>query len=268
MTDGRADHAPQQCGSQSAFVRGFIDDSVMRWTARCGGKSQSAFVRGFIDDLPLRQVQAFDDLCLNPRSCAASSMTLGVSDPWTVAGGLNPRSCAASSMTTPSGTGASRRWSSQSAFVRGFIDDRQELRDIAENGASQSAFVRGFIDDCGATFRVKCPVESQSAFVRGFIDDCLDPILQAIKEDSLNPRSCAASSMTWEFWKVRPRRSSSQSAFVRGFIDDPLRVLHRGALLGCLNPRSCAASSMTDAFWPYNSNTSEVSIRVRARLHR
>ena len=38
-------------------------------------RSQSAFVRGFIDDLGKRYTYSDDDLCLNPRSCAASSMT-------------------------------------------------------------------------------------------------------------------------------------------------------------------------------------------------
>ena len=32
-------------------------------------------MRGFIDDLGKRYTYSDDDLCLNPRSCAASSMT-------------------------------------------------------------------------------------------------------------------------------------------------------------------------------------------------
>ena len=36
--------------SQSAFVRGFIDDAAGNVVGRCLVKSQSAFVRGFIDD--------------------------------------------------------------------------------------------------------------------------------------------------------------------------------------------------------------------------
>ena len=38
--------------SQSAFVRGFIDDPGPRPAERRIGASQSAFVRGFIDDVP------------------------------------------------------------------------------------------------------------------------------------------------------------------------------------------------------------------------
>ena len=39
--------------SQSAFVRGFIDDAAMGLVARTDPfLSQSAFVRGFIDDPP------------------------------------------------------------------------------------------------------------------------------------------------------------------------------------------------------------------------
>ena len=86
---------------------------------------------------------------------------------------------------------------------------------------SQSAFVRGFIDDgCrGLTVYVNGPL-SQSAFVRGFIDDRSFRGTSISATRRLNPRSCAASSMT-EYLRsaVRPRRAS-QSAFVRGFIDD------------------------------------------------
>ena len=61
---------------------------------------------------------------------------------------------------------------SQSAFVRGFIDDEIRISDNSLALQSQSAFVRGFIDDDGgqvlATPNYKV---SQSAFVRGFIDD-------------------------------------------------------------------------------------------------
>ena len=38
---------------------------------------------------------------------------------------------------------------------------------------------------------------SQSAFVRGFIDDLFDMDELFERRWSLNPRSCAASSMTW-----------------------------------------------------------------------
>ena len=61
-------------------------------------------------------------------------------------------------------------------------------------------------------------LQSQSAFVRGFIDDKLSSVLSLI-------------------------RSTSQSAFVRGFIDDI-------------------------TFWFPEYGLFEVSIRVRARLHR
>jgi len=108
---------------------------------------------------------------------------------------------------------------SQSAFVRGFIDDA-----LAKSGAvvlptSQSAFVRGFIDDMRRHFTLQELRESQSAFVRGFIDDA-------------SAETTEARSSSW-----------SQSAFVRGFIDDAGRFPHR-------------------------SRYREVSIRVRARLHR
>ena len=62
--------------------------------------------------------------------------------------------------------------SSQSAFVRGFIDDapaRHEARVKAT--MSQSAFVRGFIDDALTDRDAALDKTSQSAFVRGFIDD-------------------------------------------------------------------------------------------------
>ena len=36
---------------------------------------------------------------------------------------------------------------SQSAFVRGFIDDPASARSLSSRRTSQSAFVRGFIDD-------------------------------------------------------------------------------------------------------------------------
>ena len=61
---------------------------------------------------------------LNPRSCAASSMTdlcpLGGQGNL---GSLNPRSCAASSMTSRRRLSVGGLRVSQSAFVRGFIDD-------------------------------------------------------------------------------------------------------------------------------------------------
>ena len=63
--------------SQSAFMRGFIDDV---WTMVDGGHrpeaSQSAFMRGFIDDEEMSARAPLSLRGLNPRSCAASSMTL------------------------------------------------------------------------------------------------------------------------------------------------------------------------------------------------
>ena len=111
---------------------------------------------------------------------------------------------------------------SQSAFVRGFIDDETGRRIKNNTFVSQSAFVRGFIDDGGLDLIVLVPrIRSQSAFVRGFIDD---------DSDDARP--------LYEFaW--------SQSAFVRGFIDDKSPELAAAFSAASLNPRSCAASSMT-----------------------
>ena len=61
--------------SQSAFVRGFIDDRERRKSAALVELSQSAFVRGFIDDKPTTAFGSSRAWSLNPRSCAASSMT-------------------------------------------------------------------------------------------------------------------------------------------------------------------------------------------------
>ena len=49
---------------------------------------------------------------------------------------------------------------SQSAFVRGFIDDERALPNGQTLVVSQSAFVRGFIDDAWArtTVRASCAV--------------------------------------------------------------------------------------------------------------
>ena len=60
----------------------------------------------------------------------------------------------------------------------------------------------------------------------------------------------------------------SQSAFVRGFIDDEDVMYRRAANALSLNPRSCAASSMTQGMNLTTKYLLEVSIRVRARLHR
>ena len=62
--------------------------------------SQSAFVRGFIDDSMGRKICRSGLDGLNPRSCAASSMTRRASSSKPGARSLNPRSCAASSMTS------------------------------------------------------------------------------------------------------------------------------------------------------------------------
>ena len=62
--------------SQSAFVRGFIDDRRLAGLSYHGSdSSQSAFVRGFIDDRPTFSAPTGGRSSLNPRSCAASSMT-------------------------------------------------------------------------------------------------------------------------------------------------------------------------------------------------
>ena len=85
---------------------------------------------------------------------------------------------------------------------------------------------------------------SQSAFVRGFIDDRPSPAADRKKGDGLNPRSCAASSMTSGTdvasateTRLNPRSCAASSMTTAG----------RAASTGCssLNPRSCAASSMT-----------------------
>ena len=80
--------------------------------------------------------------------------------------------------------------------MRGFIDDRGIPRDRPHHGRSQSAFVRGFIDDDDMRPPVDYYVVSQSAFVRGFIDDSNASKEARAFRESLNPRSCAASSMT------------------------------------------------------------------------
>ena len=57
--------------SQSAFVRGFIDDRLRFPTGREREGSQSAFVRGFIDDSTASTPGGRGPRRLNPRSCAA-----------------------------------------------------------------------------------------------------------------------------------------------------------------------------------------------------
>jgi len=65
---------------------------------------------------------------------------------------------------------------SQSAFMRGFIDDATPgCLGTAFVRLSQSAFMRGFIDDYSDIFRLRPMNVSQSAFMRGFIDDTRPP---------------------------------------------------------------------------------------------
>ena len=176
MTQRRRAVRRREERSQSAFVRGFIDDLDGGSSSLDGLLSQSAFVRGFIDDDELGVNWQDAVKGLNPRSCAASSMTWWP-ERWSgCSSGLNPRSCAASSMTERKSRRKSAALVSQSAFVRGFIDDRGKETDMgdvvslnprscaassmtADRGAggrpghgSQSAFVRGFIDDAKSTF--------------------------------------------------------------------------------------------------------------------
>ena len=136
--------------SQSAFVRGFIDD----WCIVCLlGRTPACLNPRSCAASSMTWSSVFFEgkcnSCLNPRSCAASSMTPELASAFAAAiAGLNPRSCAASSMT--------------GARVRGPTADRDRLnpRSCAASSmtgrmmprfnadwASQSAFVRGFIDD-------------------------------------------------------------------------------------------------------------------------
>jgi len=108
---------------------------------------------------------------------------------------------------------------------------------------SQSAFVRGFIDDATVVGPLTFLPSSQSAFVRGFIDDLRGDAGGPGDVGRLNPRSCAASSMTEVQARSEALGRVSQSAFVRGFIDDTLEA---------------EITRLDEA----------VSIRVRARLHR
>ena len=206
-------------------------------------QSQSAFVRGFIDGRTPAAPRTPRSSCLNPRSCAASSMA---------------RPIVASSTVG---------WKSQSAFVRGFID-----------GGDAAGLRRA---DEGVSIRVRARLHrwrGMTEAVRG-VFPCL------------NPRSCAASSMAHHYVMAKNINGKSQSAFVRGFIDGEsaagvaggagqvsIRVrarLHRWLSRpphfvkqpNCLNPRSCAASSMAGVRRRDHPQL-RVSIRVRARLHR
>ena len=109
---------------------------------------------------------------------------------------------------------------------------------------------------------------SQSAFVRGFIDDRSGRTFLADARSRLNPRSCAASSMTGHGHETAGSARKSQSAFVRGFIDDSACFSTCSGPRPSLNPRSCAASSMTRPRTTPAARWRPVSIRVRARLHR
>ena len=104
--------------------------------------------------------------------------------------------------------------------------------------------------------------------MRGFIDDGSARSALAERETSLNPRSCAASSMTRRVLRMGDASSVSQSAFMRGFIDDTYRRLFARSPRSRLNPRSCAASSMTSYGFAVVLLDANVSIRVHARLHR
>ena len=56
--------------------------------------------------------------------------------------------------------------------MRGFIDDAAQDWTVVSAAESQSAFVRGFIDDVSFIIRLMDNgYVSQSAFVRGVIDD-------------------------------------------------------------------------------------------------
>ena len=109
---------------------------------------------------------------------------------------------------------------------------------------SQSAFMRGFIDDAELDEQLRTLGASQSAFMRGFIDDGWAAPTASPRRRSLNPRSCAASSMTTDLQRLNRANRQSQSAFMRGFIDDPIGRRN--------SPRQREI----------------VSIRVHARLHR
>ena len=230
---------------------------------------------------------------LNPRSCAASSMARGQGDPqgreqgevsirvrarlhrWRQgrrrddlqAAGLNPRSCAASSMAQQCAELDEVYSVSQSAFVRGFIDGEEQLETADALLLSQSAFVRGFIDGGthGSPRRARClrlnPRSCAASSMapplrrREEVVGCLNPRSCAASSmakyrsgapairASLNPRSCAASSMAGTRLVIFDTRTESQSAFVRGFIDGERQHGRQG-------------------------RARQVSIRVRARLHR
>ena len=57
--------------------------------------------------------------------------------------------------------------------------------------------MRGFIDDTRTISSRSVSRTSQSAFMRGFIDDAT-AMADYVEAARLNPRSCAASSMTGE----------------------------------------------------------------------
>jgi len=157
---------------------------------------------------------------------------------------LNPRSCAASSMTCDSNGIARYVEESQSAFVRGFIDDTafrytQGSAELCLNPRSCAASSMTAPETGNASMRACLNPRSCAA------SSMTDTEMTGDRDSqSLNPRSCAASSMT--------RRLNKNFA----------------AFCGRLNPRSCAASSMTGRKHRIGPGHADVSIRVRARLHR
>ena len=69
MTREAGSPAPTPVESQSAFVRGFIDDEELKDAVRHSVESQSAFVRGFIDDdVPGRQQAGPDHVSIRVRA--------------------------------------------------------------------------------------------------------------------------------------------------------------------------------------------------------
>ena len=85
---------------------------------------------------------------------------------------------------------------------------------------------------------------------------------------SLNPRSCAASSMARSVQKRLPEGDGSQSAFVRGFIDGVRAAAYK--VLQASSSQSAFVRGFIDGLGELAAKCEElgVSIRVRARLHR
>ena len=220
-----------------------------RWLLRTShgafppSKSQSAFVRGFIDGSAISSLGHWKTTSLNPRSCAASSMAERDPVREQLHAGVSIRVRARLHRWRGGGRPRGGDELSQSAFVRGFIDGPGWPSAASASAGSQSAFVRGFIDGVvfGATMNF---VPAVSIRVRARLHRWrIETVSCPVRIESLNPRSCAASSMAAATtWRI-PATSRSQSAFVRGFIDGR-RPLSRRRMKQI------------------------VSIRVRARLHR